>query len=63
MSNVSIANSDFSEFEAQFSSPVRADLTEGQLRVRGWLIVLVASVVLWSAIGVGIALAIRAMYS
>ena len=61
MSNVPVVHSDFSEFEAQFSSPVRLTPTHGQNRVRGWLIVLVATVVLWAAIAVGIAAAIRAL--
>ena len=59
MSNASATQIDMSGFEAQFNS--RAVPTVGQLRIRGWVIVLVASVALWSAIGVGIALAIRAL--
>jgi hypothetical protein len=61
MSNTSVARSDFSEFEAQFSSSVRVAPTQGQLRVRGWVIALIASAVLWAAIAVGIAAAIHAL--
>ena len=61
MSNMPVAHSDFSEFEAQFASPVRVTPTHGQNRVRGWLIVLAATVVLWAAIAVGIAATIHAL--
>jgi len=61
MSNISVAQSDFSEFEAQFDSRVRVEPTEGQLRVRGWVIVLVASAVLWTAIGIGIVAVVHAL--
>ena len=52
MSNVSVANADMSEFEAQFASSVPP--THGQLRVRGWVIVLAASAVFWAIIAAGI---------
>jgi hypothetical protein len=61
MSNTSVTHTDFSEFEAQFSSSVRVEPTQGQLRVRGWVIVLVATVVLWGVIAVGIAAAVHAL--
>jgi hypothetical protein len=61
MSNVSVANTDMSEFEAQLASSIGAQPTRGQLRVRGWVIVLAASVVLWAVIAAGIAAAIHAL--
>ena len=59
MSNISVTDTDFSEFEAQFGSSVRVEQTEGQLRVRGLVVAFSAGVALWIAIGVGIAAAIH----
>jgi hypothetical protein len=61
MSNISVAHHDFAEFEAQFATPVAPELTHSQLRVRGWVIALVASVVLWAGIAVAIAAAVHAL--
>jgi hypothetical protein len=60
MSNISVAQSDFSEFEAQFAS-VAVEPTHAQLRIRGWIIALAASIALWAAIAVGIAAAVHAL--
>ena len=61
MSNVSVANSDMSEFEAQFAASVGVPPTQGQLRVRGWVIVLAASAALWAIIAAGIYAAIQTL--
>jgi hypothetical protein len=61
MSNVSGTRTDMSAFEAQFAAQIRTIPTQGQLRVRGWVIVLIASIALWAAIGAGIAIAVHAL--
>ena len=61
MSNISDTQTDMSAFESQFNSSAPSAPTPGQLRVRGWAVVLVTGVVLWAAIAITIAAAIHAL--
>jgi hypothetical protein len=61
MSNISNTRTDMSAFESQFDSSAPVAPTPGQFRVRGWAIVLAASVALWGGIAVAIAAAIHAL--
>jgi hypothetical protein len=61
MSETAVARVDFSEFEAQFTPTRREAPTHGQLRVRGWIFVALASTGLWGLIALGIAAGIHAL--
>jgi hypothetical protein len=61
MTGTSVARIDVSEFEAQFTPSRREAPTPGQLRVRGWVFVVLASGALWGLIAFGIAAAIHAL--
>jgi hypothetical protein len=61
MSSTSATQTDMSAFERQFDASIHAAPTSGQLRVRGWIIALVASVILWAGIAVAIVAAFHAL--
>ena len=61
MTETSLAQVDFSKFEAQFTPTRREAPTQGQLRVRGWVFVVLASAALWGMIALGIAAVIHAL--